>query len=151
LRVYFPETFERNRDRDVEAEPLAPSNGEGQRILYVDDEEALVFLTTRVLERLGYVVTGRIDPRQALEEFRANPKQFDAVVSDLSMPGMTGPELARAMLAIRPDIPIVLISGYLRDEDMRLVRDLGIRNLVLKPNTVEDLGATLHRVLTDDE
>jgi len=118
--------------------------------LYVDDEEPLVFLTTRVLERLGYRVTGRIDPRQALEEFRADPAQFDAVVSDLSMPGMTGPELARAMLGIRPNIPIVLISGYIRDEDLKAVRELGIRDLVLKPNTVEDLGVTLHRVLTEE-
>ncbi len=133
----------------VEAIPQAPTAlGAGQHVLYVDDEEALVFLATRVLEKLGYRVTGRVDPKQALEEFRANPQMFDAVVSDLSMPGMTGPELARAILAIRGDIPIVLTSGYIRDEDMKLVRDLGIRDLVLKPNTVEDLGAALHRVLT---
>jgi PAS domain S-box-containing protein len=147
FRVYFPETIV---DRDSFAPPIeaAPNTGAGQHVLYVDDEEALVFLTTRVLERLGYRVTGRADPRQALEEFRNNPYQFNAVVSDLSMPGMTGPELVRAMLAIRPDIPIVLISGYLRDEDVAMARKLGIRELVLKPNTVEDLGATLHRLLT---
>jgi CheY-like chemotaxis protein len=117
-------------------------------VLYVDDEEALVFLTTRVLERIGYRVTGRTDAKQALSEFRADPMQFDAVVSDLSMPGLTGPELARAMLAIRPDIPIILTSGYIREEDMKIVRELKIRDLVLKPNTIDDMGATLHRVLT---
>jgi PAS domain S-box-containing protein len=144
--LYFPQTTEPAISKPVE--PVAHARGAGQRILYVDDEEALVFLTTRVLERLGYQVTGRTDAKQALAEFRADPMQFDAVVSDLSMPGMTGPELARAVLAIRPNIPIVLTSGYIRDEDMKIVRELKIRDLVLKPNTVEDLGDTLHRVLT---
>jgi PAS domain S-box-containing protein len=145
FRLYFPQTNEAAGNKPVERIHAA---GNGQRILYVDDEEALVFLTTRVLERMGYQVTGRTDARQALSEFRADPMQFDAVVSDLSMPGMTGPELARALLAIRPDLPIVLTSGYIRDEDMKIVRELKIRDLVLKPNTVEDLGDSLHRVLT---
>jgi PAS domain S-box-containing protein len=148
LRVYFPETFERSENVRAASIASAPSEGRGQRILYVDDEEALVFLTTRVLERLGYRVTGRVDPRQALEEFRADPQQFDVVVSDLSMPGMTGPELARSLLNIRADIPIVLTSGYIREEDAKAARELGIRDLILKPNTVEDLGVTLHRLLT---
>jgi PAS domain S-box-containing protein len=145
FRLYFPQSNEAAADEPAERVHAA---GNGQRILYVDDEEALVFLTTRVLERMGYQVTGRTDARQALSEFRTDPMQFDAVVSDLSMPGMTGPELARALLAIRPDLPIVLTSGYIRDEDMKIVRELKIRDLVLKPNTVEDLGDSLHRVLT---
>jgi len=136
---------------NVDAENVAPAaadTGAGQRVLYVDDEEALVFLTTRVLDRLGYDVTGCVDAVQALEDFRANPYRYAAVVSDLSMPGMSGVDLARELLRIRPDLPIVMTSGYIRDEDLKLVRDLGIRDLVLKPNTVEELGATLHRVLT---
>ncbi|HYM35881.1 MAG TPA: PAS domain S-box protein [Steroidobacteraceae bacterium] len=147
--VYFPQSPESADASRVISSSSIANTGDGQHILYVDDEEALVFLTTRVLERLGYRVTGRIDPKQALEEFRVDPMRFDAVVSDLSMPGITGPELAREMLAIRADIPIVLTSGYIRDEDMKLVHELGIRDLVLKPNTVEDLGATLHRLLAD--
>ena len=130
------------------AAPRATESGNGQRVLYVDDEEALVFLTTRVLERLGFRVTGCIDAVQALQDFRADPFSFDAVVSDLSMPSMSGIEFARELKAIRPDLPIVMTSGYIRDEDLNLVRELGIRDLVLKPNTVEELGAVLHRVLT---
>lgn len=150
--IYFPAAkLNTENTQSLVISPIAPpaqqSRGEGQRILYVDDEEALVFLTTRVLERLGYSVTGHIDARQALAQFATDPLQFDAVVSDLSMPTMTGPELAREILSLRPDIPVVLTSGYLRDEDMKTVRNLGIRDLVLKPNTVEDLGETLHRVL----
>jgi two-component system, cell cycle sensor histidine kinase and response regulator CckA len=132
----------------VPTPPPDPCAGQGKRVLYVDDEEALVFLTTRVLGRLGYEVTGRTDARQALAEFRADPNRFDAVVSDLSMPGMTGPDLARELLALRPSLPIVLTSGYVREEDGNRLRELGIRDLVLKPNTVEDLGATLHKVLS---
>lgn len=142
--LYFPQT---NEIAVSQPAKQTQSNGAGQRVLYVDDEEALVFLTTQVLERMGYRVTGRTDAKQALSDFRADPAQFDAVVSDLSMPGMTGTELARAMLAIRPDIPIVLTSGYIRDEDMKIVRELQIRDFVLKPNTIEDMGATLHRIL----
>jgi CheY-like chemotaxis protein len=143
--LYFPQT---NEVTASESPKLLQPHGNGQHVLYVDDEEALVFLTTRVLERMGYRVTGRTDAKQALNEFRDDPMQFDAVVSDLSMPGLTGPELARAMLAIRPDIPIILTSGYIREEDMKIVRELKIRDLVLKPNTIDDMGATLHRVLT---
>jgi CheY-like chemotaxis protein len=143
--LYFPQT---NELAATESPKPPQPCGDGQRVLYVDDEEALVFLTTRVLERMGYRVTGRTDAKQALNEFRADPMQFDAIVSDLSMPGLTGPELARAVLAIRPDMPIILTSGYIREEDMKVVRELKIRDLVLKPNTIDDMGVTLHRVLT---
>jgi CheY-like chemotaxis protein len=145
--LYFPQAREQV-DTASTMPALRTVAGSGQRILYVDDEEALVFLATRVLERLGYEVTGRTDAKQALADFRADPTKFDAVISDLSMPGMTGPELARALLAIRSDLPIVLTSGYLRDEDTKLARELGIRDLVLKPNTVDGLGEALHRVLS---
>jgi len=146
FHVYFPVV-------DAPIRTAAPPkestkiNGRGKRVLYIDDEEPLVFLMTRVLERMGYRLTGHTEAAQALRDFRATPQEFDAVVSDLSMPSMTGIELARELLAIRPDLPIVLTSGYLRDEDMQEARKLNIRELVLKPNTVEDLGSTLHRIL----
>jgi CheY-like chemotaxis protein len=145
FHLYFPEVDAPNAP--AISGVVAHASGSGQHVLYVDDEEALVFLTTRVLERLGYRVTGRSDARQALRDFSADPSQFDAVISDLSMPGMTGPELAKVMLAMRPDLPIVLTSGYIREEDMEQVRALNIRDLVLKPNTVEALGDALHKAL----
>src|SRR2546428_3540604 len=73
--------------------------GQGQRVLYVDDEEPLVFLMTPMLEQLGYKVTGCTDPEKALEMFGSGPQDFDVVVSDLSMPGMSGVDLARELLA----------------------------------------------------
>jgi len=126
-----------------------PQRGAGQHILYLDDEESLVFLITRVLERLGYRVTGFTDAEAALAAFRAAPASFDAVVTDLSMPGLSGNDVAKQILAVRPDIPIVMTSGYVRAEDRALALATGVRELVMKPNTVDALGQVLHRLLRE--
>lgn len=115
-------------------------------LLYVDDEESLVLLARRSLSRLGYQITGYTDPAQALHAFAEHPDKFSAVITDLSMPGMSGVELARQILQIRPDIPIVMTSGYIRPEDEMEARKVGVRELLLKPDTIDDLAATLHRL-----
>lgn len=120
--------------------------GHGERILYVDDEEPLVFLMKRMLTRLGYEVTGCTEPGKALETFRSGPHDFDVVVSDLSMPQMSGIDLARELLQIRPGTPILIASGYIRPEDNQEVRNLGLPDLLLKPDTIEDLSRSLHDV-----
>jgi CheY-like chemotaxis protein len=146
VNMYFPAV-------EVEGSALAPAaaaaetRGHGERVLYVDDEEALVYLADRTLTRLGYRVAGFTDPRQALQAFRARPEEFDAVVTDVSMPGMSGPELARELLQIRPGVPIVITSGFVRPEDVAAAKQLGIRDLILKPNTVEELGRVLDATL----
>jgi CheY-like chemotaxis protein len=117
-----------------------------ENVLYVDDEEALVALVRRTLERLGYKVTGETNPVRAIELFRANPKAFDVVVTDLAMPQLSGFDLARQLFAIRPDIPIVMTSGFVRPEDQERARRMGLRDLILKPDTIEQLGDTLDRV-----
>lgn len=121
--------------------------GEGQSVLYVDDEESLVYLVTRVLERLGYRVEGYTDPCEALKAFQTNPHGFHAVVTDLSMPSMNGIDFAREVLLARPDLPVVMTSGYVRPKDREQVKEVGVRELLLKPNTVEELGAILHRLM----
>ena len=83
-----------------------------ERVLFVDDEESMVFLMERWLERLGYKVKGCTVPQKALEMFRSRPHDFDIVMSDLSMPEMSGVELAREILQIRPGMPILITSGY---------------------------------------
>jgi CheY-like chemotaxis protein len=120
------------------------SQGSGESILCVDDEEPLVFLATRMLERLGYEVTGCTDPHKALELVRSDPGGFDAVVSDLSMPGMSGTDLTRELLQIRSGIPIVIASGYIRPQDSECMRRLGVTDLMLEPDPIEGLGQTLH-------
>jgi len=117
-----------------------------ERVLYVDDEEALVLLVTRALRRRGYRVIGFSDPARAFEWFRSDPQAIDVAVADLSMPGMSGFDLARAMRQLRPELPIVMTSGYLRPEDQDTAVRIGIRDLILKPNTVEALGEVLDRL-----
>jgi PAS domain S-box-containing protein len=136
---------------DGEKEPTAPPAippGLGQSILYVDDEESLVYLITRVLERLGYRVVGFTDARAALTAFESNPDAYEAVVTDLSMPGMSGEEFAKLILQIRPQVPVVMTSGYVQPEDRQSALQAGVRELLLKPNTVEELGEVLHRLLS---
>ncbi|HKE95495.1 MAG TPA: PAS domain-containing protein [Povalibacter sp.] len=147
FRIYLPVSAE-IAPEPPRTEPAA-RGGAGERIMYVDDEDALVFLGERVLERLGYEVRGYTDPAQALKDFQAQPQDFDAVVTDLSMPGMSGFHLAQALLQIRPDLPIVLTTGYVRPEDKETARHRGIRELILKPDTIEELGRTLDRLLRE--
>lgn len=146
FRVYLPASAEATPAQPHAEEVIA---GTGERIMYVDDEDALVFLGERVLERLGYDVTGYTDPAAALKDFNSRPDDFDAVVTDLSMPGMSGFHLARALLQRRPDLPIVLTTGYVRPEDKETARRMGIREMILKPDTVEEMGRTLDRLLRE--
>jgi PAS domain S-box-containing protein len=120
--------------------------GHGERVLYVDDEEPLVFLMTRMLTHLGYNVTGCTEPQKALETFKSGPHDFDVVVSDLSMPQMSGIDLAREILQTRPGMPILIASGCIRPEDNEEVLSLGLPDLLLKPDTIEDLSRSLHNI-----
>jgi CheY-like chemotaxis protein len=88
------------------AEERVVAEGSGERVLYLDDESALVVLATRMLKRLGYRVEPFSDPERALEAFRARAQSFDVVVTELSMPGKRGFEFARAVRTIRTDVPI---------------------------------------------
>jgi CheY-like chemotaxis protein len=146
FHLYFPAA-----DATVTESAPPPSEhpqGHGEHIFYVDDEEAIVYVATLILERLGYRVTGWMDAVEALQDFRSRPYEFAAVVTDLSMPGLPGHDLARQVREIRPDIPLVLTSGYVRPDDAPAVQRLGVVDVILKPNIVADLGPTLHRLLT---
>jgi len=121
-----------------------------ERILYVDDEEPLVELITRTLGRLGYKVTGQTDPVRAVELFRSNPAAFDAVVTDLAMPQLSGFDLCSQLLAIRPGLPIVMTSGFVRPEDQERALRMGLRDLVLKPDTIDQLGRILDGIFQQE-
>ena len=146
FHLYFPATSEA---------PPAPSaaapvpHGNGQHILYVDDEEPLVLLITRTLKRLGYEVTGFTNPLDALRALGDKPAQFHAIVTDLSMPEMSGTDFAREALRICPKIPIILTSGFIRPQDQDQAIEVGVRQLILKPDTVEELGVAVHRLLAE--
>ncbi len=134
---------------DAEPTPRAPEYGAGQHVLYVDDEAPLVYLAQRMLERLKYAVTGFSNPTEALQVFQSRPDDFDVVVTDLSMPSLSGFDLARQILAIRPEMPIVMTTGYLRPQDQQAAAILGLRALILKPNTAEELGQVLAQIFVD--
>jgi len=119
----------------------------GARVLYVDDEEALVFLAKRALERLGHEVTGYTDPTLALRDFRARPDEFDVVVTDLSMPSLSGTELAQAVLAARADVAVILVTGFVKNDDLDAATRLGIRHVIPKPLSVDELARTLAPLL----
>jgi len=144
--LYFPavEAPEQSAAAEDAAPKPHPAAG-GQHVLYLDDEEPLVFLMTRMLERLGYRVSGYVRAEEALAAVRADPGQFDLVVSDLNMPRMSGLDVARELARLRPDLPVLLTSGYLTEEVREQALQLGVRELIYKPNTVEDLCAAVQR------
>jgi signal transduction histidine kinase len=133
---------------DAAPPAVADLGGHGEHVLYVDDEEPIVEVASRLLADLGYRVTGATDAGQALLDVQSRPYEFDVLVTDLAMPGLPGAELARQVREIRPGIPIVLTSGYVRPEDAEAVQQLGAVDVILKSNLVADLGPTLHRLLT---
>ena len=127
---------------------VVPARGHGQRILYLDDEEPLVFLVTRMLRQLGYKPSGFTNAADALAAFRNNPKQFALVLTDLTMPGTSGMDFARQVLSVSADAPIVVVSGCLSPEDVVRAKSLGVRALIQKPSTVEELGESIQRLLS---
>jgi PAS domain S-box-containing protein len=123
--------------------------GANQHVLYIDDEEPLVVLVTRILERNGYRCSATTDPRQALEWVEKDPQAFDLVLTDMNMPGMSGIDVAREVLALRPTLPVVITTGYVRASDVAATRSLGLRDLILKPDTIDELARLVARALSE--
>jgi PAS domain S-box-containing protein len=130
-----------------ETERPVPAMTGRERVLFVDDEPLLASLGKTMLERLGYGVTVCTDSVEALSLFRNDPKRFDLVITDQTMPGMTGMELAAQMLQIRPEVAVILCTGYssLVSEDKALA--LGIRGFAFKPLTQKEISILIRRVL----
>lgn len=118
-----------------------------ENILFVDDEESLVKVGKNMLERLGYRVTAKRSSIEALEMFRAQPQLFDLIITDQTMPGMTGADLARAVMTIRPDIPVILCTGYSNLISENKAKTIGIREYVMKPIVLKDFAILVRRVL----
>jgi CheY-like chemotaxis protein len=121
--------------------------GDGERVLFVDDEPTLTSVAQRMLERLGYRVVALASSTEALAAFRADPSAFDVVISDLTMPGLTGTQLAVEMRRVRANMPVILSTGYLDRLDADTAR-AHARELLIKPYTTEDLASAVHRALT---
>ncbi len=120
--------------------------GADKHILYIDDDEAIVYLMTRLLQKQGFRVSGYTDALEALAAARDCPSGFDLVVTDYNMPGMSGLEVAQALREIRADLPVAVASGYITEELRARAPAVGLRELLFKPNTVEELCAAVTRL-----
>src|SRR5262249_10166031 len=140
--ISLPRTGEVAESRADEDQPLP--RGDGQRVLVVDDEESLVRLAGETLEELGYAVATFTSSVRALQAFDAKPDDFDAILTDERMPGLSGSALIREVRRIDPSIPIVLMSGFVGALD---ARELGADDVLRKPVRARDLATSLARVL----
>ncbi|MBE7939288.1 MULTISPECIES: ATP-binding protein [Ramlibacter] len=135
---------------EPEAVPSAvqpPAQGGGRHVLYLDDYPAMVFMMRATLESLGYRFTGFESPRDALDWLRQNLGEVDLVVTDHNMPGGSGLELAHAIRALRPGLPVILASGYITDELREGARRAGVADVFDKPRGIEELCGLIGKVL----
>jgi CheY-like chemotaxis protein len=145
FRIYLPALLEqqpsgeRPRARTIE--------GRGEHVLCIDDEPALVELLRDQLVILGYRVTAHGSPVAALADFRSRPLDFDVVLTDLTMPAMSGADLAEEIFRLRPDLPIVMATGYGHVMTEERARELGLRPLLYKPFTMAILGDAIQDAL----
>ncbi len=122
-------------------------SGMNERVLFVDDEELLVDVGKNILEGLGYQVITTTNPEEALNTFRAQPDFFDIVITDMTMPHMTGETLSKEIMLIRPDIPIVLCTGFNDLIDEKKARAAGIKKYIMKPFTINKIAKTIREIL----
>ncbi|MGD8461377.1 MAG: response regulator [Desulfobacterales bacterium] len=143
--VYLPVI----EDGDVkeEFEPVNGTEKGTERILLIDDEEQIVSMERQMLENLGYQVTSRTDSGEALKEFSKHPENYDLVITDMTMPRMSGDELAKKLLDIKPDIPVILCTGFNEDITEEKALEMGIQKFIMKPVIKNDLATTIRSVL----
>ncbi|MFH1981343.1 MAG: DUF3365 domain-containing protein [Pseudomonadota bacterium] len=145
FEIYFPViTF--NADEADPEDCGAAASGD-ERILLVDDDPTIVALGTQSLGKLGYRVTGRVSSLEALAAFKDAPHDYDLIITDLTMPGMTGDELARRAIDLRRDIPVIICSGFSEKLSEEKARAIGIKGFLMKPIVKSEIGCMVRRVL----
>jgi PAS domain S-box-containing protein len=144
--VFLPRALGFEKLADTPLKPLAMGT---ETILFVDDEAVLADLGREILGELGYEVETKTSPIEAAEAFRVNPQKFDLVITDLTMPQMSGLKLSRRLMEIRPDIPIVLCTGFSEQTNEQAADALGIRAVLYKPLVMRDIADAVRKVLDD--
>jgi PAS domain S-box-containing protein len=144
FHVYLP-IMETETDQATGSDEIIPTGSE--RILFVDDEQPIVDIAKQMVEQLGYSVVTRTSSLEALELFRTKPDEFDLVITDMTMPNMTGEELANELMFIRPDIPIILCTGFSRSVTEKKAKAMGIQAFIMKPILRQELAETIREVL----
>jgi CheY-like chemotaxis protein len=142
--IFFP-VVAKEAVVETEADEKLPTGDE--RILFVDDEELIVGIEHQILERLGYKVESTTSPIDALELFRSKPDQFDLVITDMTMPKMTGDKLVKEILKIQPDIPIILCTGFSEKIDEKKAKAIGVADYIEKPLDMRDYAMKIRKVL----
>ena len=146
FNIYFPAIEKEEIEETGAVLPLPVGN---ERILFIDDEPTLVHIGKQILERLGYEVEARTSSLEALELFKIKSEKFDLVITDMTMPKMTGDDLAREILKIRTNIPIILCTGYSKKISEGKAEASGVRALVMKPVVAEQLAKIVRKVLDE--
>jgi PAS domain S-box-containing protein len=142
--IFFPAV---EKDAVVESEPAEKLPRGNEKILFIDDEPSIVNMARQMLERLGYEVDTRMSSIDALELFRSKPDQFDLVITDLTMPKMTGDKLVKEILNIRPDIPVILCTGFSEKIDEKKATAIGAADYIEKPVNQHDFAFKVRKVL----
>jgi len=148
VKVYL--TRQAGTGAEIEEKPTPLPTGT-ETVLLVDDESQLVAIEKLMLTRLGYQVTTSEDSMQALEVFRAQPEAFAAVITDMSMPKMNGVELTRAILAIRPEMPVIVCTGYSADLTREKALSYGMRDILMKPISMQALATCIRQAIDTDQ
>ncbi|MCX5817088.1 MAG: response regulator [Proteobacteria bacterium] len=146
FHVFFP-GIEGTIIPEAEVADILPTGTE--RILFVDDEKTLVDLAKEMIESLGYHVIAKGNSLEALEDFRVRPNDYDLVITDMTMPGLTGKDLARELMLIRGDIPIILCTGFSDLVNEKKAKEAGIREFIMKPYAIADLAKAIRKVLEE--
>jgi PAS domain S-box-containing protein len=148
FQVYLPVIRRGKIPREYS--PQTPPSGT-ERILLVDDEFAIAKMSSKTLKGLGYSVTTRTSSIEALELFRTKPNAFDLIITDMTMPNLTGDELASKLMDLRPDIPIILCTGYSKKISEETALQMGVKAFLYKPLAKEVLAKTIRKVLDEDQ
>jgi CheY-like chemotaxis protein len=139
--------MERGAMREKRVEKPLPTGTE--HILFVDDEPTLLNLGEKTLESLGYQVEVRSSAVEALELFKACPERFDLVITDMTMPNMTGEQLSEQLMAVRPEIPVILCTGFSAKIDEEKAKAMGIQAFAFKPMLKRDIAVAIRKVLDE--
>jgi PAS domain S-box-containing protein len=145
FHIYFPALSA--RDLVAQRPPRATASGRGEHVMCVDDEPSIVELLRAQLEALGYRVSAHASPVEALTDFVSRPLDFDLLITDLTMPGLSGAELAERILRIRPDLPVVMATGYGHVIGEDKVKELGVRRVLQKPFSMTALDEAIQEAL----
>jgi len=145
--VYLPRVDTASEASETPPTEMIPRGTES--VLFVDDESQVIGMVKQMLESLGYYVTAYPSSLEAFEEFCMEPEAFDLVITDQTMPNMTGMELARKLMGIRPDIPVILCTGFSELVNEEKAKAIGIRAFVMKPLVIRDFAITVRKVLDE--